>query len=348
MEEKMKYLNLGKLRLVSCCVAVALSAVGTFAGSAAAYDYGSWRESARRCDPARDRRAILGMAGTFNVSFNFEEVESKVPGYVLRPPYMTSGTEVVKAIEDGPRHVVLQHVLVIEIAPGTYYPLKHWRQDWVFEDQDLLEFQGHLTWKHRRLDRREVRCTWSQAVSQVDDGPRYQSYGSWEHGRRQSSWTSNLTYRPLPRRELSQRDDYDVLLAINTHVVHAGGWDHVEDNLKWVLGGGFAWAREEGLNRYQRVSIAAEQVGLEYLERTGAFWEDVRAEWESLLGLRGIVRVLDAIEGVAPYDILFPLADQLATAQPALRRAEIHEVLAPYVERVGRDGGSRPAGGGGY
>src|SRR5688572_18536912 len=156
------------------------------------------KHSPPRCNPARDRAAIMGMAGTFDVAFNFEEVKAIAPGYELREPYATGGTEVVSAIEQGPGHVVLQHVLLIEIGPEQFFPLKHWRQDWVFQDRELLEFQGKRIWTHRRLSKKEARCTWSQAVSQVDDGPRYESYGFWKHRPEESSWTSRPTYRPLP------------------------------------------------------------------------------------------------------------------------------------------------------
>jgi hypothetical protein len=54
------------------------------------------------CDAERDRSAILEMAGTFDVSFDFREVEAIASGYTLREPYMTSGLEVVIPIADLP------------------------------------------------------------------------------------------------------------------------------------------------------------------------------------------------------------------------------------------------------
>ncbi len=309
------------------------------AGQATAHDEHDERRrgrehSAPRCEPARDRAAILGMAGTFDVSFNFEEVKAIAPGYELRDPYTTGGTEVVSAIDQGPGHVVLQHVLLIEIGPDQFFPLKHWRQDWVFQDRELLEFQGNRIWTHRRLSKKEARCTWSQAVSQVDDGPRYESYGFWKHRRHESSWTSRLTYRPLPRREFSQRSDYDVLLAVNTHVVRAAGWDHEEDNWKLQLDTRSALVKEEGLNQYTRINLPAERVALDYLERTADFWADVRVEWEALIGEHGSVQVENAIDGVAPYDILFAVAEEMANVDPEVRRALIHDTLDPYVSPV--------------
>jgi hypothetical protein len=78
--------------------------------------------------------------------------------------------------------VSLQHILVVE-KDGKRSPLKHWRQDWTFEDAELLEFRGQRSWARRVLSPLEARCTWSQAVFEVDDGPRYEGSGRWTHAR---------------------------------------------------------------------------------------------------------------------------------------------------------------------
>ena len=43
--------------------------------------------------------------------------------------------------------------------------------------------------------------------------------------------------RPLPRRESSVRDDYDVLIGHNRHTIVPSGWVHEEENYKVVLDG---------------------------------------------------------------------------------------------------------------
>jgi hypothetical protein len=287
------------------------------------------------CSRARDRAAILRMAGTFDVTFTFEEDEALTPGYELAPPYVTSALEVVSVLEDRQDFVSLQHVLLIELAPNEFYPLKHWRQDWKFQDTHLLEYNGDGTWTHRDLKPHQVRCSWSQAVFQVDDGPRYESFGRFSHSRGVSTWTSRPTFRPLPRRE-SARQDYDVLLAVNTHHVWADGWDHDEDNLKWVLASRSAIVHERGYNAYLRSDNPGSEVAARYLETTGPAWADVRAEWESLLGRSGTVRVHETIDGVAPYDLLFASAEELAAMSAEERRSAVRALLAPYVEVVAR------------
>ena len=74
---------------------------------------------------------------------------------------------------------------------------KHWRQDWSYEDKKILEFQGKNEWAVKRHE--NVKKSWSQAVYQVDDSPRYESYGIWVHEDGVSRWVSKSTNRPLPR-----------------------------------------------------------------------------------------------------------------------------------------------------
>ena len=48
------------------------------------------------------------------------------------------------------------------------------------------------------------------------------------HGGGVSTWISDETWRPLPRREFSVRKDYDVLVGTNRHTITAQGW--VQEN----------------------------------------------------------------------------------------------------------------------
>src|SRR5690606_34630304 len=120
----------------------------------------------------------------------------------------------------------------------------------------------------------EARGKWSQAVFQVDDSPRYEAIGAWRHEGGVSSWLSDETWRPLPRREFSVRDDYQVLVGSNRHTITPDGWVHEEDNLKVALddNGDYAGeqavlAREAGLNRYQLIDDHDWSAGDAYWER---------------------------------------------------------------------------------
>ena len=146
-------------------------------------------------------------------------------------------TEYVYVIEDDEDFISLQHILVMFMSNEKQeiqgpFVIKHWRQDWKFENSRLIEYMGQDTWGARQFKKSEVEGTWTQAVFQVDDSPRYESFGRWEHEGGVSTWVSMKTWRPLPRREFSVRDDYDALVGTNRHTITPNGWVHEERNFK--------------------------------------------------------------------------------------------------------------------
>lgn len=238
----------------------------------------------------RDRRAILAMAGGYRTTFDFIETVGFTEDYQPRRPYQSWATEHVRVIADEPRFISLQHILVMRFVDedGSVsgpHVMKHWRQDWRYEDRDLHVYTGNRTWEHEQLPEDRVAGTWSQTVYQVDDSPRYESVGTWEHYGSHSTWTSGDTWRPLPRREFSVRDDYDVLTGVNRVTITPRGWVHEQDNLKLALDGeskpasaGTYLARETGLNRYERIEYDF-SAGEAYWEETAPFWGIVRGAW---------------------------------------------------------------------
>jgi hypothetical protein len=275
------------------------------------------------CDFERDRQAIVGMAGVFDVSFVFDETDALTAGYVPKGRDQTAATELVEVIERGAQKVVLQHVLLFEGADGQMSSMKHWRQDWTFEDRRLLEFKGKGTFARRDLATADVQCTWSQAVFEVTDAPRYESFGKWAHTREASTWTSQETWRPLPRREYTKRNDYDVLVAVNRHVVTKDGWRHEQDNVKWVLDGQHGLVRETGLNDYVRTTKISADVARLYLKETEPFWSGVRSEWQAVFDRHATFALLAEVDGEPLYAFLFPLADDArrATGASQLQKA---------------------------
>jgi hypothetical protein len=306
---------------------------GTSAGPPVALDTepsAAWRAlqepglSARE----RDRRAILAMAGVFRVSFDFLEVAGFRPGFVPDRPYQSWATEYVHVLRDEPRFVSLQHVLVMFTKTkdgGVEGPFvtKHWRQDWRWEDADLLTYRGRNTWAIERLRPADVRGTWSQAVFQVDDSPRYESVGRWEHFANLSTWQSVTTWRPLPRREFSVRSDYQVLIGTNQHTITPTGWVQQEENLKVALdaeGRPIATepvlAQEIGLNRYERLKDFDYSAGDRYRERTAPFWEAVRDAWAEIVRERRRFTLRAPPDQGQLFTPLFEYADRLAEGAP--------------------------------
>lgn len=275
----------------------------------------------------RDRRAILAMAGPYRTSFDFIETVGFVEDYTPDPPYQSWGTEYVYVVADEPEFISLQHIIVMffETDDGKVSEpmvVKHWRQDWRYQDRDLHVYVGHNSWQRKRLSRREVKGTWSQAVFQVDDSPRYEAIGRWRHEGNYSSWQSDNTWRPLPRREFSERDDYQVLSGTNRHTITPTGWVQEEDNLKLVLNedgkpleGNPYLAREAGLNRYERIINHDFSAGNAYWKRTAPFWAAVRDGWENIGKRHDKFTLKPRVEGRRLFEVMFEYADNIDGAK---------------------------------
>ncbi len=236
-------------------------------------------EDAPAGPPEQDRAAILAMVGEFEVSFQFEEVLSLQPDYQLKDAYNEDATEMVVVVSDTGDEIVLQHIL--EVGSRV---VKHWKQVWTWQDTRMFEFQGRDQWAIRDMEASEVEGTWTQLVTQVDDSPRYESYGEWKHDGGYSRWESEPTPRPLPRREHTKRDDYQILLAVNRHALTPTGWVHEQDNLKMVIddeGEPVKFlAREVGQNFYDYTDEYTFKGAKEYWSETKEFWALVSAFWE--------------------------------------------------------------------
>ena len=289
----------------------------------------------------RDRRAILSMAGPYRTSFDFIETVGFTEGYTPSNPYQSWGTEYVYVVSQGPDLIQLQHILVMEMQDEDGSPMepivvKHWRQDWMFEAPTMHTFKGNREWEKQAV-KADRRGHWIQAVYQVDDSPRYMAAGEWRHTANFSSWESDETWRPLPRREFSVRQDYDVLVGTNHHTITPTGWVQEEHNLKVVLNGrgeaAEVLARENGLARYERIADFNWQPGDDYWERTKPFWATVRAYWSETFASHDNMVIAKRADGVNMFMTLFQMAEQ-----PGIDWADeseqknLEEVMARYVE----------------
>jgi hypothetical protein len=288
-----------------------------FLGGAALADEASFQ---------KDRRAILAMAGEFQVGFHFKETLSLREGYEVKPEsYDEKAYETVKVVEDSGRRIVLQHLL--QVGPTV---VKHWAQIWTYEDTEILEFQGHRIWTTKKLSAADARGKWSQRVTQVDDSPRYEGIAAWVHGDQASEWTATAN-RPKPRRE-QKRTDYDLLVVTNRHTITPRGWFHEQDNAKVVKrdGASYPLCRELGFNPYLRVKDHDFAKADEYWEKTAAFWKDVRGVWDELSPREGGIKVLTKSDEGRLMDVVAELVEDVEDGQaPPVEK--IRETLKPFV-----------------
>jgi hypothetical protein len=260
-----------------------------------------------------DRANILAMAGTYKVKFDFQEQTAWQPDYTPIAPKVSGGHEVVRVIEDTGLRIVLQHILVAE-HEGKVFPIKHWRQDWVYEPATFLAYAGPNSWKLETVPERMRKGRWSQTVWQTDDSPRYGGFGEWEVQGGIPRWRSGWTWRPLARRDAVRKPVYDRYYAINRHSPAPGGWIHWQDNMKMGMKDGklVPFVQEMTLNTYTRFDGFKADRADSYWTKTKDYWAAVRAEWDAVIAKHGGVSVAEEAEnGSITGPKLMGLADDI-------------------------------------
>jgi hypothetical protein len=303
----------------------------------------AWRRlhEAGLSDFERDRRAILAMAGPYRVNFDFLEVVQFDPSLKADAPYQSWGTEYVFVSQDSGDFIALQHILVMRVlqqdgTPSEPLVTRHWRQEWRYQADAALVYQGANTWVRKAIPPDQRRGAWVQSVYQVDDSPRYASSGRWMHTDSFSTWMSDETWRPLPRREWSVRKDYQALVGTNRHTIMQTGWLQEENNLKLVLDANGKprtvlpfLAREYGVARYERIKDYDFEPGKDYFDKTEPFWSEVRAAWREV-GNAGQFRLSKPVDQGQLFMPFFDYAEKLAEGEPFVRedaRAFIRQTL---------------------
>ena len=294
----------------------------------------------------KDRRAILAMAGPYRTSFEFLETVGYSLDFERARPYQSWGTEYIYVIEDKGDFISLQHIMVM-FAAGENGELqgpfvqKHWRQDWQYEKPELLEYAGNNIWQHHVLEGREVSGTWAQSVFQVDDSPRYEALGKWQHYPNFSTWLSATTWRPLPRRETTARNDYQVLEGTNRHTILHNGWVQEEENYKVKLDttgqrsdNAPYIAKELGVNRYERIIDFDFSAGDVYWQQTQPFWSDVRKVWQEYFAAAPAMTIVEEFADVPLFAVLFEKAETLTSNgnyDSEQAQQEVRSILADYI-----------------
>ncbi len=279
----------------------------------------------------KDRLAILAMQGEYRVDFRFEETVALKAGYERHDVKETGGYEIVLVVEDDPDRIVLQHLLVM---PGGAV-IKHWRQDWVYEATERFEFVADQTWDVRGLDAALTKGAWTQCVFEVSDAPRYCGTGRWNHRYGVSTWTSDRSWRPLPRREYTKRDDYNALNAENRHTVTPNGWTHEQDNTKTVRVGrntSETLVREFGFNDYRNIDGYDFEPARAYWAKTGNYWARVRKAWERRLDSGNTLVLKTEIDGMPLIVGTFTQAENADSTDEEEERQAIEALLSEWTE----------------
>ena len=253
----------------------------------------------------QDNEAIKEMCGCFEIDFKFSETfqYSNDSNYSKSKNYNAKALEYAKLIKDEKGHISIQHLLVM----GDYV-IKHWRQDWIFQNKDFLKYDGNNNWKFISKNKKDVKGQWTQKVFQVDDSPRYEGSATWVHTDGKSYW-ENSSYAPLPRREYTKRDDYNVMIRGNRHEITKYGWVHDQDNFKVVRdsesNSEVILASEKGLNTYTRVDESKCKEAIKWWDENNEKWSLVLEKWNSIYSKKDDISLRRSVENKPLYSFLF-------------------------------------------
>ena len=276
-----------------------------------------------------NREQVQQLCGCFDVTFQFAETFSPDKKYEFHEREVISGgTELVYAVEESDKRIVMQHLLIITDS----IIVKHWREEWTYENPVRWVYEGNNIWKKTLLNPEEVKGKWTQTVWEVSDAPRYQGYSDWVKQDGQWVW-QNTVDAPLPRREYTSRNDYNILRRTNRLILSDTGYVHDQDNLKIQRTGAQDQliVAEKGWNTYQRVDAALCNAGLAYWQKTKEYWTDVRHAWEAYMATHDRVQLKKEIDGKVLHDHLFALARRYSSG--AVSRADVAKNIEKLMDQ---------------
>ncbi|MUU79418.1 DUF6607 family protein [Winogradskyella endarachnes] len=276
----------------------------------------------------QDQEAIKKMCGCYEVTFNFAETFSYSEDSLYRPSKtkVDKGLEWAQLVTDEDDKISIQHLLQVG-RPDQPMIIKHWRQDWLFENKDFYMYNGDNEWVFENKSKDDVKGQWTQKVYQVDDSPRYEGSSTWVHVDGKSYW-ENETTAPLPRREYTKRSDYNVTLRGNRHEITKYGWLHDQDNAKIIREEGkedVVLAKEKGYNTYVKVDDSKCQAAQEWWKEHQEKWALVRSKWDEVYGRNKDLNLETKVDNKPLYKHLFDDA--------VVEQKEIETTIESFVKK---------------
>lgn len=282
----------------------------------------------------KDKQNVDKLCGCFEVEFKYAETFSPDQNYKFHDrEEISGGTEYVFPVEVSDKRIVMQHLLVVTDS----MIIKHWREDWTYENPVIWKYKGDKVWVKEKVDPATVKGKWTQAVWEVSDAPRYQGASEWVSTDNQTFW-QNTADAPLPRREYSVRSDYNVLRRGNRLVLTADGYTHLQDNQKIIRKNGKdrLLVEEKGINTYKRIEESQCAAAKAYWEKNKDYWTKVRKTWEDYVNTHSAIELKSQVGGKVLHDHLFELAKQYASG--AIPKADIDARIKASIEMyIGHD-----------
>ncbi len=253
----------------------------------------------------KDVEAIKSMCGCFEIEFNFSETFSYTNSK-KSDNYKSKALEWAQLVYEDNNKISIQHLLIVG---SKRFPtvIKHWRQDWLYQNLDLYKYDVNNTWNYKKMNKKDVKKQWTQKVFQVDDSPRYEGTATWVHVDGKSFW-ENTTPAPLPRREYTKRSDYNMTKRGNRHEITSYGWVHDQDNEKISIDNDRRQnvvALEKGINKYKRIDDIECLAAQKWWDDNKEKWLLVRKKWNQIYSKNQKLSLESNVDGKKLYEYLF-------------------------------------------
>ncbi|MEO8416998.1 MAG: DUF6607 family protein [Ginsengibacter sp.] len=276
--------------------------------------------------------AVNKICGCFDVAFKYAETFSPVMDYKYHDrDEISGGTELAFPIEISDKKISIQHLLLVSDS----MIVKHWREDWTFENPVIWKYTDTKTWVKQQLKPEQVKGKWTQTVWEVSDEPRYQGYGQFTDLDGEVLWQST-TDAPLPRREYSVRSDYNILNRTNRLHITDSGYIHEQDNKKIIRKEGVdkLLVKEKGMNSYKRITNSECAVAKSYWEHNKAYWLKVENVWTAYLSTHNTIQLKVKVDGKVIHQLLFNLLDDYNAKKVSDAEIDnkIKEAIYKYIE----------------
>ena len=256
----------------------------------------------------KDIKSIKEMCGCFEIRFNFAETFIKTSDEDYKPSknYSSGGLEWAQLVTESKNEISIQHILIAGSKDRPYI-IKHWRQDWLYQNTDFYMYDYNNNWNYIKKDKKDVKGQWTQKVFQVDDSPRYEGSGYWVHLDQKSYW-ENTTSAPLPRREYTKRNDYNVTERGNRQEITSTGWVHDQNNKKIIRKKGekdLIIAHEKGFNNYSKVDDSKCNSAIKWWTENEKKWTIVRSKWSEVYSRNKTLNLKKSVDNSPLYMVLF-------------------------------------------
>jgi hypothetical protein len=281
-----------------------------------------------------DRKVIDKLCGCFEVSFKYAETFAPTSDYKFHDREEIGGTaELALPIEVSDKKIVIQHLLIV--SPTVI--VKHWREEWTYENPVIWKYQGDRTWAKETLPAEQVKGKWTQSIWEVADEPRYQGVSQFVNMDGKTIWQST-TDAPLPRREYTVRNDYNILKRTNRMNIAENGYVHEQDNQKIIRSNGSdkLLVEEKGLNTYKKIDEKECAAAKEYWEKNKGYWSKVRNVWADYLNSHDVISLKNKIDNKLLHEYLLAQAKDYAAKK--ISDTEIDNRIKAEINRfIGQD-----------